>query len=42
MDLRWKLCRSDAELGRKINGGAAAKTVATARKILVVPMLMMR
>ena len=42
MDLRRELCRSHAELGRKIDCGAAAQAVAAARKTLVVLMLMMR
>jgi hypothetical protein len=41
MDLRRELCRRDAELGRKIDGRAAAQTVAAARKSLVVLMLML-
>ena len=42
MDLRGEFGRRDVELGRKIDGRAAAEAVAAARKSLVVPMLMMR
>ena len=42
MDLRREFGRGDAELGRKIDGRAAAKAVAAARKSLVMPMLVMR
>jgi hypothetical protein len=42
MDLCGELCRGDPELGRKIDCGAAAKTVATACKAVVVLMLMVR
>jgi hypothetical protein len=42
MDLRRELCRSDAKLVREIGGGAAAQAIATARKALVVLMLVMR
>src|SRR5712692_322049 len=41
MDLRRKICRSDSELGRKIDRGGAAQAVAAARKAVVVLMLVM-
>src|SRR5215467_14336465 len=42
VDLRREFGRRDAEFGRRIDGRAAAEAVATARKSLVVPMLVMR
>jgi len=42
MELRREFGRRDAGIGRKINGRAAAETVAAARKAIVVPMLVMR
>ena|SRR5438132_1107696 len=38
MDLRHEPCRSDTELGRKIDRGGAAQAVAAARKAVVVLM----
>jgi hypothetical protein len=41
VDLRPELCRSDAELGRKIGCRSTAQAVAAARNSVAVPMLVM-
>jgi hypothetical protein len=42
MELRRELGQRDAELGRKINGRAAAEAIAAAGKSIVVPILVAR